>query len=78
MTPHLLFFNSLLLSLSFAKHHLGLAGVERALDTGRVTGLAGLAKQIYASKRKLVQRPPLTVEQLCVLEALVALFDKGR
>lgn len=64
---------SLLTSISFAKHVLGLMDCDHVLQSGRVKGYAALR---YTQKRKLVQRPPLTVEQIRHLEHCVN--DVGR
>ena len=57
------FGRSLLLSLSFARHMLGLMG--DSITGGRVKGLSD---QLFSRKRKLLQRAPLSVEQLIQLE----------
>ena len=67
------FHRSLLLSISFANFHFGLDGASNVLSSGRVRGCAS---KHYAEKRKLVQRPPLTVEQVLCLEMIV--LDPGR
>ena len=67
------FHRSLLLSISFASFHFGLDGADAVLASGRVRGCA---QKHYAAKRKLVQRPPLTVEQVIALERIV--LDAGR
>ena len=54
---------SLLLSLSFARHMLGL--MDDSITGGRVKGLSD---QLFSRKRKLLQRAPLSVEQLIQLE----------
>ncbi|CAL1128318.1 unnamed protein product [Cladocopium goreaui] len=64
---------SLLLSISFANFHFGLDGADSVLSSGRVRGCA---QKHYADKRKLVQRPPLSVEQVLTLEKIV--LDPGR
>ena len=64
---------SLLVSLSFAFHIFGLAGGNVAARSGRVKGVAD---SFYADRRKIVQRPPLTVDQIVALEATVR--DVGR
>ena len=61
-------FRSLMLSISFAFHLFGLAGAEQVLGSGRIRGLA---ESHYAERRKVVQRPPLTVDQLKLLEGIV-------
>ena len=67
------FHRSLLLSISFASFHFGLDGASGVLASARVRGCA---QKHYAEKRKLVQRPPLTVEQVKALEQIV--LDAGR
>ena len=62
------FHRSLLLSISFASFHFGLDGASGVLASARVRGCA---QKHYAEKRKLVQRPPLTVEQVVALERTV-------
>ena len=62
------FHRSLLLSISFASFHFGLDGASGVLASARVRGCA---QKHYAEKRKLVQRPPLTVEQVKALERIV-------
>ena len=67
------FHRSLLLSISFANFHFGLDGADSVLSSGRVRGCS---QKHYAEKRKLVQRPALTVEQVLALENTV--LDTGR
>lgn len=62
-------YRSLLLSLSFAHHVLGLDGGEMGFKSSRVKGLADA---YFVDRRKLVQRPPLTVDQVMHLERVVA------
>ena len=59
---------SLLVSLSFAFHIFGLAGGDMAAKSGRIKGVSD---SFYADRRKIVQRPPLTVAQIVALEATV-------
>lgn len=59
---------SFLTSVSFAKHVLGLLDADDVLTSCRLKGFASLH---FAKKRKLVQRPPLKVEQISFLEQLV-------
>ena len=61
-------FRSLLLSMSFAYHLLGLSGGNVGFKSGRVKGLADVH---FCDRRKTVQRPPLTVEQVTWLERVV-------
>ncbi|CAK9064419.1 unnamed protein product, partial [Durusdinium trenchii] len=61
-------FRSLLLSISFAFHILGLMGGEVVLKSGRIKGLSAAH---VCNRRKVVQRPPLTVEQVQHLEQIV-------
>ena len=61
-------FRSLLLSISFAFHILGLMGGEVVLKSGRIKGLSAAH---FCNRRKVVQRPPLTVEQVQHLEQIV-------
>ena len=69
---------SLLLSINFADHHFGLHGAESVRASGRIKGLVDI---LYAQRKKLVQRPPLTVKQITHLENIVhdesrAIFDR--
>ena len=64
---------SLLTSIAFSKYTLGLAGCDDALSSGRVRGAVAIH---YANKRKLTQRPPLTVDQIRSLE--FAVIDKSK
>ena len=59
---------SFLLALSFANFHFGLTGTTSIMGSGRIRGLVNT---LYAKKRKLMQRPPLTVTQIVHLEGLV-------
>ncbi|CAK8986071.1 unnamed protein product [Durusdinium trenchii] len=52
---------SFLLSLSFANYHFGVQGADVVLGSSRIRGLVNT---LFAQKRKLVQRPPLTVNQI--------------
>ena len=64
---------SLLISLSFAFHVFGLAGGDFAVKSARIKGVAD---SHYADRRKIVQRPPLTVNQILMLERTV--HDEAR
>ena len=71
-------FRSLLLSLSFAYHVLGLSGGDVGSKSGRVRGLSDVH---FCNRRKLIQRPPLSVQQITYLENTVrdvnrATFDR--
>ena len=59
---------SFLISLSFAFHVFGLAGGDVAAKSGRIKGVS---EAHYADRRKIVQRPPLSVNQVLILEATV-------
>lgn len=59
---------SFLLSLSFANYHFGVQGADVVLGSSRIRGLVNT---LFAQKRKLVQRPPLTVKQIMKLEETV-------
>ena len=59
---------SFLISLSFAFHVFGLAGGDVASKSGRIRGVS---ESYFADRRKVVQRPPLTVQQVLMLEATV-------
>ena len=59
---------SLLISLSFAFHILGLSGGDVASKSGRIKGVSDAH---YADRRKLVQRPPLTADQILMREKTV-------
>ena len=64
---------SLMTSIAFAKYVLGLTGCDEALSSGRVRGVVAVH---FTNKRKLTQRPPLTVDQIRSLEFTV--IDKNR
>lgn len=64
---------SLLMSINFADHHFGLHGAESIRASGRIKGLVEI---LYGQRKKLVQRPPLTVKQIRHLESVV--HDEGR
>eukprot|EP00435_Cladocopium_sp_Y103_P071370 s975_g37.t1 len=64
---------SFLLSLNFADHHFGCHGAASVRASGRIKGLVNI---LYEQRKKLVQRPPLTVKQILHLEQLV--HDEGR
>ena len=59
---------SFLLALSFTNFHFGLTGTLSIMSSGRIKGLVNT---MYAKKRKLMQRPPLTVVQIIHLEDIV-------
>ena len=63
---------SFLISVAFSFHVLGLRGDRGAL-TGRTKGVA---HEWFLKKRKLLQRPPLSVNQVIVLEKIV--MDESR
>ncbi|MEM1009484.1 MAG: hypothetical protein AAGJ35_10795, partial [Myxococcota bacterium] len=56
---------SFLISLAFSFHVLGLKGDHNVL-TGRTKGVA---HEWFLKKRKLTQKPPLSVEQVIALES---------
>lgn len=58
---------SFIIRLAFSLHVLGLRG-DRDVLTGRTKGVA---HEWFLKKRKLVQRPPLSVQQVVALEQLV-------
>ena len=62
------YFRSLLISVSFAKHLLGLVVLEFTLDSGRIRGLANAH---YSSRCAVKRRPALTVVQVVFLEGIV-------
>ena len=59
---------SFVTSVAFAKHVLGLLRADNVLESCRIKGFAAMH---YTKKRKLVQRPPLTVDQIIGLERCV-------
>ena len=63
------FLRSFLVSLTFCNFVLGLTGANDVISSQRVQGCA---REAYLGKRKLQQRPPLTVEQVKSLELYVA------
>ena len=70
---------SFITSVAFAKHVLGLMHADSILQSCRIKGFAALH---YTKKRKLVQRPPLTVAQVSQLEECVrdtnrTLYDRA-
>eukprot|EP00435_Cladocopium_sp_Y103_P057781 s503_g20.t1 len=67
------YLRSLLLAISFANFHFGLDGADAVLSSGRIRGCSS---KHYAEKRKLVQRPPLSQEQVVALERIV--LDESR
>ena len=62
------YFRSLLISVSFAKHLLGLVVLEFTLDSGRIRGLANAH---YSARCAVKRRPALTVLQVIFLEGIV-------
>ena len=69
---------SFVTSVAFAKHILGLLGADNVLDSCRIKGFAAMH---YTKKRKLVQRPPLTVAQIshlewCVVDTNRTIYDR--
>ena len=65
---------SLIISISFAHHLLGLKGDIGQIASGRTKGLT---HSWFLKKRRLVQKPPLSVEQLVALEKIVVNEAKG-
>jgi len=59
---------SFLLALSFTNFHFGLTGTLSIMSSGRIRGLVNT---LYAKKRKLTQRPPLSAAQIVHLEDIV-------
>ena len=59
---------SFLTSVAFSKYVLGLMHADEVLDSGRIRGHSALH---FLRKRKLLQRPPLTVKQIAFLEECV-------
>ena len=64
---------SFITSVAFEKHVLGLLSADNVLDSCRIKGFSAMH---YTKKRKLVQRPPLTVAQIEHLERCVNDDDK--
>ena len=64
---------SFITSVAFAKHVLGLLHTDEILDSSRIKGYAAIH---FSKKRKLVQRPPLTVQQIQHLENCVNCGDR--
>eukprot|EP00435_Cladocopium_sp_Y103_P074149 s119_g47.t1 len=64
---------SLLVSISFARHVLGLIGETDLTMSGRTKGVSD---SWFKKKRKLLQREPLSVEQVIQLERIV--MDAGK
>ena len=62
------FLRSLMVSVSFAHHVLGLQGASDCLASGR---LVGIARQAYLRKRKKKQRPPLTTDMVARMEVFI-------
>jgi len=65
---------SFITSVAFAKHVLGLLSADSVLDSCRINGFSAIH---YTKKRKLVQRPPLTVDQIKHLEQCVNDEDRS-
>ena len=65
---------SLLISLVFAHHLLGLKGEILQAASGRTKGLT---HSWFLKKRRLVQKPPLSVMQLKALEKIVVDEERG-
>ena len=63
------FLRSFLVSLTFCNFVLGLTGSDDAIASQRVQGCA---RESYLMKRKLQQRPPLSVAQVKSLELYVS------
>ena len=63
------FLRSFLVSMTFCNFVLGLTGSDDIIASQRVQGCA---RESYLKKRKLQQRPPLTVAQVQALEDYVA------
>ena len=63
------FLRSFLVSLTFCNFILGLTGSDDAIASQRVQGCA---RESYLMKRKLQQRPPLSVAQVKALEQYVS------
>ena len=63
------FLRSFLVSVTFCNFVLGLTGAADVTGSQRVQGCA---REAYLGKRKLQQRPPLTVDQVRALENYVA------
>ena len=59
---------SLMRAIGFAEHVLGLDLKGDVLESGRIRGCVD---SHYSCRRKLVQRPPLTVQQVSELEMIV-------
>ena len=62
------YFRSLLISVSFARHLLGLVVLDFTLDSGRIRGLANAH---YSARCAVKRRPALTVAQVTFLEGIV-------
>ncbi|CAE7801527.1 SLC24A2 [Symbiodinium sp. CCMP2592] len=60
-------FRSLLSSVAFAQHVVGLEGCDKVYASGRIRGLAS---KLYMQKRKLKQRNPLRVSDVILLERI--------
>ena len=63
-----------MLSVSFSTHILGLIGGSSVCDSRRIDGAV---KSHYEHRAKLRQRPPLTAQQIRVLELLVKDESRG-
>ena len=69
---------SFITSASFAKHVLGLMQADEVLSSGHVKGYMAVH---FAKKRRLVQRPPLTVKkiehlEMCVKDENRTMYDR--
>lgn len=64
---------SFVVSVAFAKYTLGLLEAEGVLESSRIKGRAS---RHYLNKRRLTQRPPLTVLQIQKLENIVGASDR--
>ena len=63
------FLRSFLVTLTFCNYVLGLTGASDVISSPRVQGCS---RDAYLSKRRLQQRPPLSVDQVKSLEIYVA------
>lgn len=59
---------SFITSVAFAKYVVGLLDADEVLSSARIKGFASIH---FAGKRKLIQRPPLTVVQIMHLENIM-------
>lgn len=65
---------SLIISIVFAHHLLGLKGDVDRIATGRTKGLS---HSWFLKKKRLVQKPPLSVDQVALLERIVVDENRG-